>query len=413
MRLFVTNSLKQPTVSIVYRFLPQWRVDFFDQLRDVLAARKIHLQLLYGRGTKSHPARHRLKWGNEVDLEWGRVVHNHIFAFGSYEIVWQSLPADLYDSDLIVFMQENAIVSNYWAECRARLAGKKIAFWGHGGNLQARGQWIDRLGDSVKKAASTRVDWWFAYTSSVARRVASMGYPPERITSVENAIDTEGLRAAFERLQSADLDRYKRELGLGKGPVGIFCGAMYQDKRLPFLFAACCQLREEIADFEMIFNGDGPQADQVQEFCDQHPWAHYVGRKSGLDRVPYFKLAKVFLMPGLVGLAILDSFALQTPMVTTDYRYHSPEIDYLENGVNGMQTGDTLEAFVHGAAKLLQDPSLRQRLIEGCRVTARRYTVANMASRFADGIEGALGVRSFSAAARQPAPVMRSNANNH
>jgi exopolysaccharide biosynthesis WecB/TagA/CpsF family protein len=36
----------------------------------------------------------------------------------------------------------------------------------------------------------TKVDWWFAYNDLSAGIVRSLGYPEERITSVQNAIDT-------------------------------------------------------------------------------------------------------------------------------------------------------------------------------------------------------------------------------
>jgi L-malate glycosyltransferase len=38
------------------------------------------------------------------------------------------------------------------------------------------------------------------------------------------------------------------------------------------------------------------------------------------------------LMPGLVGLAVLDAFADGIPRVTTVIEYHSPEIEYLVPG---------------------------------------------------------------------------------
>ena len=376
------------SVAIVYRFLPRWRVDFFNQLRGLLGERGIELQLLYGRDTNKVPARHRRhKWGDEVDLDWAKPVRNRILSYRGYELIWQDLPSNVYENELIILMQENCIVSNHWATLRAKMRGTKIALWGHGLNLQAPS---GSLGNRIKQLYSTRVDWWFAYTNSVAEQVSRMGFARDRITVVQNAIDTNFLRAEIDRTETSTLAHIRRELKLGGGPVGIFCGAMYHLKRLSFLTEACLELRRRLPRFGMIFLGEGPDSTIVKAFCDNHTWAHYLGPKHGAARVPYFKLADIFLMPGLVGLAVLDSFALETPMITTDYPYHSPEIEYLQDGVNGIRTENSIAAFADGARAMLEDGLLRRRLIEGGRSSARQYTVKNMAQRFADGVEFAL-----------------------
>jgi hypothetical protein len=46
--------------------------------------------------------------------------------------------------------------------------------------------------------------------------------------------------------------------------------------------------------------------------------------------VPYFILSKLVLMPGLVGLAVLDASALEVPLVTTAVPYHTPELTTLK-----------------------------------------------------------------------------------
>ena len=66
----------------------------------------------------------------------------------------------------------------------------------------------------------------------------------------------------------------------------------------------------------------------------------------------------LLLMPGLVGLAVVDSFATGCPLVTVDLPFHSPEIEYLENGVNGvcLPAGTTPTAYAEAVVELLGDP---------------------------------------------------------
>jgi glycosyltransferase involved in cell wall biosynthesis len=377
-------------VAIVYRFLPQWRVAFFSGLRDTLASRNIRLRLYYGKNPPQPNGRtrgHRLKWGNEVDLEWGTAIRNRLWKVRKYELIWQQLPSDVFSADLIILMQESSLLSNYAAGLRAALGGKKMAFWGHGLNHQENAM---SPGNIFKRLYSTRADWWFAYTQSVADRLARLGFPPERITVVDNAIDTVELLAAAQRVTPQELGDLRGQLNLGDGPVGIYCGAMYPDKRLDFLTQACDRIRELVPGFEMLFLGTGTDAPIVKEFAESRPWVHYVGPRYGTDRVPYFLVSDVFLMPGLVGLAVLDCFALGTPLLTTQFPYHSPEIEYLEPGVDGIVSENSLEAYVSAVVEVLRSQELQQRLKRGCQQKSRRYTTENMVERFSHGIFDAL-----------------------
>lgn len=383
-------SAASAEVAIIYRFLPQWRVAFFCGLREALASRNIRLRLYYGKNPPrlpGKPKQHRLKWGNEVDLDWGTAIPNRLWNIRKYELVWQQLPSEVFDADLIILMQENSLLSNYAAGLRATFRGKKMALWGHGLNHQ---EGAFSLGNLFKRLYSTRVDWWFAYTQAVADRLARLGFPIECITVVDNAIDTLDLMAAAKRVTPQQLDGLRRELGLGGGPVGIYCGAMYPDKRLDFLIQACDRIREHVPCFEMLFLGTGSDVSVVQRFAESRPWAHYVGPRYGADRVPYFMVSDVFLMPGLVGLAVLDCFALETPLLTTDFPYHSPEIEYLEPGVDGIVSENSLDAYVSAVVQVLRSEELQQRLKLGCRQKARRYTTENMVNNFSHGIQNAL-----------------------
>ena len=377
-------------VAIVYRFLPQWRVAFFSGLRDALASRNIRLRLYYGKNPpqpNSQAKQQRLKWGNEVDLEWGTPTPNRLWTIRKYELIWQQLPSEVFSADLIIFMQENSLLSNYAAGLRAALAGRKTAFWGHGLNHQENPM---SLGNIFKRMYSTRVDWWFAYTQAVAARLAQIGFPSERITVVDNAIDTAELMAAAQRVTPQQLNDLRKQLNFGDGPVGIYCGAMYPDKRLGFLTQACDRIRELVPGFEMLFLGTGSDASIVRQFAESRPWVHYVGPRYGTERVPYFLVSDVFLMPGLVGLAVLDCFALGTPLLTTKFPFHSPEIEYLEPGIDGIVSENSLEAYVSAVVEVLRSEELQQRLKLGCRQKSLRYTTENMVERFSNGIQDAL-----------------------
>jgi glycosyltransferase involved in cell wall biosynthesis len=75
--------------------------------------------------------------------------------------------------------------------------------------------------------------------------------------------------------------------------------------------------------------------------------------------------------------------------------YHSPEIEYLVPGRDGvvLANPDDADAYAEAVAGLLRDEGRRRRLVAGGRAASRRYTVEAMAERFAAGVEHALAAR--------------------
>jgi glycosyltransferase involved in cell wall biosynthesis len=96
------------------------------------------------------------------------------------------------------------------------------------------------------------------------------------------------------------------------------------------------------------------------------------------------------MLPGLVGLAILDSFSFNCPVVTTEYEYHSPEIEYLENGENGIITKNNLNSYINAVDQLINNREKLNYLKKNCKESALNYTVENMVKNFAAGIANAL-----------------------
>jgi len=167
---------------------------------------------------------------------------------------------------------------------------------------------------------------------------------------------------------------------------------MYPGKRLKFLLDSLIYVREQIPDFEMIFIGSGSDSYLVEEMNQKNSWIHFLGPKFNDEKVPYFVLSKLFLMPAQIGLAILDCFALGVPLITTNYDGHGPEIDYLKTGNNGVIVDSPNNAvlFAQAIIDLFKNENARLKLVEGCQVSSSEFSIEKMVENFADGIELAL-----------------------
>lgn len=376
---------RRQRVAVVYKTLPQYRRRFFELLNDRLGASGIDFILIYGQPGTNEAAKH-----DTVELPWAFKIRNRIFKFRTREVYWQPCLGLLKDCDLIIVEQASKLLVNYVLLIQHMLGMRKLAFWGHGKNFQARGG--NRMSESVKRLVSRRVHWWFAYNELSAEVVNGLGFARDRITSVQNAIDTRQLARARTAVDPEELVRIRRELEFTGHNVCLYVGGMYAEKRLEFLLEACRLIREQVPDFEMVFVGSGSDKHLVERAELANDWIRYVGPKFDVEKVPYFMMSKLLLLPGAVGLAVLDSFALEIPLITTAVQDHGPEIEYLQDGFNGKIVEDVNDpgAFAATVARLLKDEPSRSVLVQGCQASKDKYTLEEMVERFANGVLEAL-----------------------
>lgn len=367
-----TRMSKQ--VLVVQRRLTHYRVPFFESLRTQLSERNIELKLAYGFGSPAEESKN-----DRGELAWASRLPTKYFFRG--KICWQSFSKDAADSNLVVIALENKLVFNLVEQFL--INKRKVALWGHGANLQGN---PSSLRERFKRQVAKRADWWFGYTEMSLPLIERTGFPKERITVLNNSVDTAELVAMRQNVKSEEIAGLRCELGLIGTHVGVYVGSLYAEKRIEFMLEAATRIRRALPSFEFLIMGSGPQQALVERFCEENPWAKYLGVRKGQAKVDAMALAKVTINPGLVGLGILDSFVCGVPMVTTDCGLHSPEIVYLENGENGLMTANTIDDYVASVTSLLSNDEAVAKLRAGCEVSAKKYTVENMARNFADGV---------------------------
>jgi glycosyltransferase involved in cell wall biosynthesis len=371
----------RPVVAIVYRYVHQYRREFYDRLRDRLAAADVELRLIAG-----EPGPEDASKGDAIEVPWARAIDNVVVPFGQREIYWQPVFRHVRDADLVIVEQASKLLVNYLLIAARRFGGPRVAFWGQGLNVYRHR--ASPMGEAVKRVMSRRVDWWFAYNEMSLDVVLGLGFPPERITCVQNSIDTHALRAARAGVGAAELDDVRAAIGVASRNVGVYAGALYADKRIDFLIAASDLVRQRVADFELVIIGSGSDEHTAREAAVTRPWLHVLGARFGKEKVHIMALAKALLLPGLVGLGILDGFALELPLITTSGPYHGHEIDYLDPDENGLIVADwrNPHAYAEAIAAVMTDDDLLERLRAGCREARERYTVETMVERFANGV---------------------------
>jgi L-malate glycosyltransferase len=364
-------------VLFIYRFLPQYRIHFFEQLKSKLLEDGIELHLIYGKSTNSD-----IHKKDEIDIEWAKYIPNRTIKIGKIELIHQPVLKYLRNKHLIIVQPENKLVLTYYLMFARHFSQYKLGFWSHGRNVQkAENTWQNKLHNLYLK----KCDWWFAYTPSVKEYLLKHKFSIDKITNVQNAIDTLEIKTDYSLISENEINDLKTELGVFGNKTAIFCGGIYPEKRIDFILETCYRIKKNIPEFHMIFIGAGIEAERIKIASKKNRWIHYMGPKFGRDRLKYFKVSSIQLMPGSVGLGILDSFALMTPIITTNTPFQGPEIDYLENGKNGVITNNNLENYADTIVDLLKNDKHLD-LINGCINSAKKYTVEKMVENFKNGI---------------------------
>ena len=127
------NGAYRARVVIAQHRLLHYRQELFERLRRACEARRIELRLVHGQAS-----RHEALKKDVGQLPWADVVRNRFLRIGGTDLVWQPFPSALRDADLVVLIQENRLLSNYpWLLRIGVRPGQRVAYWGHGRNLQS------------------------------------------------------------------------------------------------------------------------------------------------------------------------------------------------------------------------------------------------------------------------------------
>lgn len=365
-------------VCIIQPVMKQYRLPFFMALERSLAAHGIGLIVVYGTPWASEAGR-----GDNVRLPapLGHEVKSH-YLFD--RLLIQPVLGPWLDADLVIVEQANKQALNYLLLALRSLGLKKLAFWGHGRDMQAH---PSSLGERFKRAYLKRVDWWFAYTQGARDYVAGQGFEPQHITPVENAVDTRGMREELSAITSAERAAALVELGWNDSArIGVYCGSLYPNKRVEALLEMSNAIHAAVPDFRLLIVGGGPEEGRVRELAVNRPWVRVTGPRFGREKSVLLSLSEMWLNPGVVGLGVLDAFCAGLPVLTQKAEQQSPEMEYIDEGRNGHVLPDDAQAYAEAVIGLLQDGERLARLRGGARESAQRYSVETMARNFTDGV---------------------------
>jgi glycosyltransferase involved in cell wall biosynthesis len=278
-----------------------------------------------------------------------------------------------------------------------RLLGKPVLFWGFGTGQDFWDEERDSFGRAVTRAINfgkrllvRSASGYLAYTESGVATIERAGMKRDRIRVLNNTIDLDAEVAAHDGAKS--LDRAVLRQGWNIAPDAVvftFVGRLLPGKRVEDLIRAIAALRNDGVAAEAIVVGDGPARARLEDEADGAPWCHFLGAVhdvEGISRI--YRASDALVIPGYVGLAVNRGFAHGMPVITIESDLHSPEIDYVQTGTNGLVLLE--HRFTEGLRLFAEDTELRARLARGALATRDKLDLGRMVASFDDGVASAL-----------------------
>jgi len=362
-------------VVVIQDFLPEYRIPFFEGLKRQLKLDNISLDLYHSKTKSSKLINSNLSWATPV---------NTVKIFGFKHFL---LPKKVFTYDLIIIPQEVKYTHTFILLLASFFNPKiRVCFWGHGKNLQAKSR-KEKLIDKTKKIISKNAFWWFAYNDFSAKIVADFGYPKQRITSIQNTIEKPQQKA-----HSCHHESYANKLKQKSNNILIFSGGFYAEKRIDFLILSSKEVRKKVRDLELVLIGSGELFDSLKNEHKNEEWIHFTGKLTPSTATYYWDISKLALMPGLVGLVVIDSFIHGTPLVTTNYPYHSPEFSYITHAKNGWITDNwrSSSCYAKDIEYILENDKTFNTLKTEAKKSSHKYSMEAMINNMRIGIKSAI-----------------------
>ena len=238
-----------------------------------------------------------------------------------YQTFWRRAAA----YDLVVV--ENAVNNLTYPLCHChKLHGTKIAYWGHGKDCSVTDLSLPKLlMERLKLLLVRMADGFFAYTPGVKAYLERQRVSPHKIFVVNNTIDINEQRRAFDR-RRLSRTAIRQQLGIQGRNVLLFVGRFTSNKRIDFLLESFAELCKIDSGYHLLLVGSGGET-CLARYASASVSGHisYLGTVVDLEELaPIYVASDVLAFPGSVGLGPLQALCYDLPVITIDSPTHMP-----------------------------------------------------------------------------------------
>lgn len=315
--------VRPKSLVIVQPYIPKYRVPFFESLISTLRELNVDCSI-----AASQPLGDQKSRMDAVDRPWVVPLKQRNLSFAGKSIGLGGAKKSWASADGVIIGLLGSSIDTYLALIESRNRNLRVGVWGHIKPYVQKGHPIDL---ALERWQLRRASHVFAYTSGGARYAAAAGVAPGRITTVMNSIDTAFLDKAAKRVSQQEIDAFREAYNLPEASTVAFWGGLDGGKRIDFLCKTLDHLWKIAPEIKVLVGGSGSQAHLLHPSIERGQ-VYYLGIVDQQAQALISKVARAILMPGRIGLIAVDALVLGLPIISTDWPFHSAEIEYLTEG---------------------------------------------------------------------------------
>lgn len=366
-------------VIVVPPLVPEYRKGLYDRLANQLADQNIEFTVV-----ENSPAPRLAARADTISADWTLKVPCRWVRFMGRDVAIRDLSAlKLREGDYIVVEQALKNLETYPLLARARSTGYKVAMWGHGSTYSTPQAAPLR---SIKSRFTNKADWFFSYTERGARYVEGKGFPAERVTVLNNTIDTQALKIHLESVTIGEIQQARIDWELTNGRTALFLGGVDQAKGINFLLQSAKEIQRKLPGFTLLIGGTGSSLEQITNAQQSGLPVRWLGRLEGHQKALALKTADLMMIPEWIGLVAVDSLTAGTPIASTFHNSHSCEVECLQDNLNAVFSNHSITDYSDLVANTLTSPKQLTQLQTNALASAEGLSIENMTASFLSGL---------------------------
>lgn len=306
---------------ILQTVVPDYRIGFFSFLKQKLGD---SLEVFAGQYYFDPSVR------SSKDLNFLRKAKNHFF-FKRQTLLQSGMWNEALSAEVLVMELNPRIVSNWILLLLRMPSSKRTVLWGHAWSRSGPNCKSEILRAVMRNLA----DEIIVYTNSERKRL-NRKMKDKRIHAAPNAI-----------YAGSEMNTYKESPE--KITNVIYVGRLTKNKKPMLLMRSFLLALDRLPkNVRLIFVGEGDQQSNLEQYFRQRASktslknvgperVRFLGHISEYDVLKQlYASSLVSVSPGYAGLSLIQSLGFGVPVLVSNVEKHSPEIEAIEEGFNGV-----------------------------------------------------------------------------
>jgi glycosyltransferase involved in cell wall biosynthesis len=213
---------------------------------------------------------------------------------------------------------------------------------------------------------------------------------PEKIFIAHNTIDLSKNLQIYSELQIGGKRELRAHLGFREKYHLVYSGRLIAEKRIDLMISVFSLLKENL-DISLHVIGGGPEIEKLKTAQKNigNIYLHgVIYNEEEAGKIIY--ASDIMINTGYVGLSILHSFSLGIPFAAfrsqNNYPAHSPEIENLEDGINGILCEFDIGDMSKRITSILVNPDVLSSMQVKAIEKARSCSVDRMVAGFQNAL---------------------------